>query len=81
MPVRGAFKDRLARSVQGLDDLGEAVVFRAVDASFPDNVAIGVQNVNLAKLLVRINAHAVVVGGVHLVSRRAGWTFTGCNSR
>ena len=29
------------------------------------HAAIGVKYVNLAKLLVRVDAHAVVVGGVH----------------
>lgn len=34
-------------------------------ASFVGIAAIRVKEVNLAKLLVRVDAHAVVVGGVH----------------
>ena len=34
-------------------------------------LAIGMQNVDLAKMLVHVNAHAVVITGIHIVSRRS----------
>ena len=40
-------------------------VVALIDAPFVGIAAIRVKDVNLAKLLVRVYAHAVVVGGVH----------------
>ena len=68
VPVGGAFKGGFARVVGAIlaNDFCETMaVVALIDAPFVGIAAIRVKDVNLAKLLVRVYAHAVVVGGVH----------------
>ena len=81
MPVGGAFKGGFAGVVGAIlaNDFCETMTIVAlIDASFVGIAAIGVKNVNLAKLLVRVYAHAIVVGGVHDLLREGAYSPSLC---
>jgi len=72
VPVGGAFKGGFARVVDAIlaNDFGEPIVVIAlVDSPFVGIAAVRVKDVDLAKRLVCVYAHAVVVGGIHIALR------------